>query len=92
MDRRFSGGLRRAALVAVSVLLAGVTVGSVEALAASPSPAPSTGGVALHIGWTTEPDNLNPFIGWQNQDYEIWSINYDFLFGFGTTAADARPG
>jgi peptide/nickel transport system substrate-binding protein len=86
MDRRISGGLRQAALVAALVLLAGLTVGLAEAFAASPSPAPSTNGLALHIGWTTEPDNLNPFIGWQNQDYEIWSINYDFLFGFGTTS------
>ena len=45
------------------------------------------------IGWTTEPDNLNPFIGWQNATYEIWAINYDFLFGFGAQRerADARP-
>ena len=37
----------------------------------------------LRIGWTSQPDNLNPFIGWQNVTYEIWSINYGFLFGFG---------
>jgi peptide/nickel transport system substrate-binding protein len=63
-----------------------VTVGSRTAVAASPTPSSSPGGVTLRIGWTTEPDNLNPFIGWQNQDYEIWAINYDFLFGFGRTA------
>jgi peptide/nickel transport system substrate-binding protein len=86
MDKRVSAGLRHAALVAALVLVAGLAVGLAEAFAASPSPATSTSALALHIGWTTEPDNLNPFIGWQNQDYEIWSINYDFLFGFGTTS------
>ena len=54
-------------------------------LRGQPGASASRAGSVLHIGWTTEPDNLNPFIGWQNPDYEIWSINYDFLFGFGRT-------
>ena len=40
--------------------------------------------LTLRIGWTSQPDNLNPFIGWQNVTYQIWSINYGFLFGFGS--------
>jgi peptide/nickel transport system substrate-binding protein len=67
-------------VVAVSLLF-----GAAEAAATSPSPAASADKVILKIGWTVEPDNLNPFIGWQNQDYEIWSINYSFLFGFGVS-------
>ena len=34
------------------------------------------------VGWTREPDNLNPFVGWATTTYEIWTINYNFLFGF----------
>ncbi len=79
----------RAALAAlILALLAGLAVGLAEARADSPSPAASTSKVTLRIGWTSEPDNLNPFIGWQNSSFEIWAINYDFLFGFGENAGE----
>ena len=78
--------LRRFTVIVVVILVAGLAVGLSKVMAqASPSSSPAAGPM-LRIGWTTEPDNLNPFIGWQNQDYEIWSMNYDFLFGFGTTS------
>ena len=67
------------------VLAAGLLLGAAAAVASSPSPVASNDKVVLKIGWTVEPDNLNPFIGWQNQDYEIWAINYGFLFGFGVS-------
>jgi peptide/nickel transport system substrate-binding protein len=57
-----------------------------SALASSSTPAP--GKVTVRIGWTREPDNLNPFIGWENSSYEIWTLNYSFLFGFGV---DEKP-
>ena len=79
---------RRAALrltILLVVALAAVLAFAVAALASEPSPAASEDKVVLKIGWTVEPDTLNPFIGWQNQDYEIWSINYSFLFGFGVS-------
>ena len=78
-------GVRRLTVLLGVVLAASLAWGVVSALASSPSPSASTNKVVLKIGWTVEPDNLNPFIGWQNQDYEIWSINYSFLFGFGTS-------
>ena len=74
---------RRLLLLVAVLLAAGLVWGLAEALAASSSLAPASGQVVLKIGWTSEPDNLNPFIGWANTDYEIWAINYDFLFGFG---------
>lgn len=39
--------------------------------------------MTLRIGRTEEPDNLNPFIGYQNETCEIWALNYDLLFGYG---------
>lgn len=79
---------RIAALAFAVALLVGSAWGISRALAAeSPSPQPS-GKVTLTIGWTREPDNLNPFIGWENSSYEIWALNYSFLFGFG---ADEKP-
>ena len=51
------------ALGAVVLLSLGLVWGLAGALAASSSPAPA-GKVVLKLGWTSEPDNLNPFIGW----------------------------
>jgi peptide/nickel transport system substrate-binding protein len=74
------------ALLLVVVLIAAACLAAVgQALAAdSGSPAPaasSTGGkVQLKIGWMSEPDNLNWCIGYEDASYEIWSLNYDFLF------------
>jgi len=80
---------RPASLAVVGFLLAAVALSVPGALASASSPSPSPGGgVTLRIGWTAEPDNLNPFIGWANSSYEIWAMNYDFLFG---TGADQKP-
>jgi len=77
-------GARRFAYLAFAVLLTGGLVwGLATAFASGASPSPSAGGVTLKIGWTEEPDNLNPFIGYQNETYEIWALNYDLLFGYG---------
>ena len=73
---------RRLLLVGVVLLAASLVWGLADALAESSSPAPSSGKVVLKIGWTSEPDNLNPFVGWATTTYEIWTINYNFLFGF----------
>jgi peptide/nickel transport system substrate-binding protein len=73
---------RRLLLVGVVLLAASLVWGLADALAESSSPAPSSGKVVLRIGWTSEPDNLNPFVGWATTTYEIWTINYNFLFGF----------
>ncbi|MFA4966403.1 MAG: ABC transporter substrate-binding protein [Thermoleophilia bacterium] len=71
-------------LAAVTCLLGGgLSWGLSAALAASESPSPTGDKVTLRIGWPREPDNLNPFIGWENSSYEVWALNYSFLFGFG---------
>ena len=76
---------RRFAYLAFAVLLAGgLAWGLATAFASGASPSPSPGSTTLRIGWTEEPDNLNPFIGYQNETYEIWALNYDLLFGYGT--------
>ena len=78
------------ALLVVLLLGVGLACGLWVSLAAasSPSPSPATGKVVLRIGWTTDPDNLNPFIGFANWTYEIWALNYQTLFGLGV---DGKP-
>ena len=72
-------------LILTLVLVGGITWGLGSALAASPtaSPSSSPGKVVLKLGWTQEPDNLNVFIGYQAECWEIWALNYDYLFGSG---------
>lgn len=61
--------IRRLALIATAgLLVAGLIWGLAGALAADPS----SGKVStLRIGWTIEPDNLNPFIGYATSAYEV---------------------
>jgi peptide/nickel transport system substrate-binding protein len=76
------------AILLAGVLCAGLLWGLGSALAADPSASPAAGKVVLHVGWTNDPDNLNPFIGAETSSYEIWLLNYDFLTGYST---DLQP-
>ena len=85
--RRRSSHLLLLFLVA-GVLVAGLVWGLGSALAADPSASPDAGKVVLRVGWTNDPDNLNPFIGAETSSYEIWLLNYDFLTGY---SPDLQP-
>jgi peptide/nickel transport system substrate-binding protein len=90
MMSRYSIGCRRI-LPAVAILMAaGLVWGISTSPAASPSSSASPSGdeVALRIGWTSEPDNLNPFIGYANVTFEFYVLQYQSLFGTGT---DGKP-
>ncbi|NLE23624.1 MAG: ABC transporter substrate-binding protein [Actinobacteria bacterium] len=75
---------RLLALAIVAVLGTGLVWGIGSAVAAdeSASPAADKGKTILRLGWTNDPDNLNPFIGYESSSYEIWAINYELLVGF----------
>ena len=78
-------GGRLSLLTVVVVLAAGIVWGVGSAGAASPAASPSSapGQVVLRLGWTSEPDNLNVFIGYMSECWEVWALNYDYLFGSG---------
>ena len=80
------------ALALLAALLAcGLAFGAVSAAAddpASPAASPAAATV-LHVGWTAEPDNLNPMIGYETSALEIFHLNYDYLVGF--KASDLQP-
>jgi peptide/nickel transport system substrate-binding protein len=88
--RTSAGAAFRRILVVVLLLLSASLALSVAVAVAAgaSSPAPSTGST-LRIGWTLEPDNLNPFIGYQVSNWVIWQLNYDTLVGF--RASDLSP-
>jgi peptide/nickel transport system substrate-binding protein len=84
---------RRAALLAVGVLAACCIIGVASALGddgASPSSAGEK--TVLRVGWTTDPDSLNPFIGIETSSYEIFGLNYDFLTSWDAATLETRPG
>ncbi|HMK93202.1 MAG TPA: peptide ABC transporter substrate-binding protein [Thermoleophilia bacterium] len=64
----------------VLALVAGLVWGLAGAVADSSSPSPAGAPLTLRVGWITEPDNLNPFVGYETSSYEIWNLNYSWLF------------
>jgi len=80
-------------LAVLACLAAGLVGGLSAAMADSRSPSPSGGQakIILHIGWTREPDNLNPFVGYSATDYEIWHLQYDLLTGYYPATLQPRP-
>ncbi len=66
------------AALAVS-LVAGLTSAAAEETA---SPAAGDERIIYRCGWTDEPDNLNPFIGYTAESFEIWYLTYDSLIGY----------
>ena len=74
-------------VILLLVFVGGLVWGLTSALSASPSAAASSsssaGKVILKLGWTQEPDTLNVFLGINGTDWEIWALNYDYLFGSG---------
>jgi len=80
-------------VIALAALLAaGLVWGLGSALAGSSSPSPAAGKTVLRLGWTNDPDNLNPFIGYESSSYEIWAINYELLVGFRASDMANVPG
>ena len=45
-------------------------------------PAADAGKVVYKVGWTRQPDNLNPFIGFEAPAFEMWYLTYDSLVGY----------
>ena len=70
---------RSLVLLLALLLAAGLVYGLCTAFAATS--APPAGKTIVRIGWIETPDNLNPFVGTQGTDFEIWTLNYDGLVG-----------
>jgi len=70
-----AGGLAAAAA-------SGSSSPSPDAVGASPAASPDSGKVTYKVGWTREPDNLSPFIGYSAPAFEIWYLTYDSLVGY----------
>ncbi len=79
-------------LVVVAALAAGLVWGIATAFATDQSASPAAGKVTLKVGWTTDPDNLNPFVGIEQSAYELYHVSYDFLNNYGDQFLEPTPG
>ena len=89
MNRSVRG---RSLVVFVVLALAAGLVFAAGASASSPSPSAAAGGTTLKIGWDTEPDNLNPFVGYEQSSYELFHVEYDFLTDYSPAHLETEPG
>ena len=58
-----------------------------------PAGTQSSGGKSvLRIGWAQDPRTLNPFVGLDEEDYNVWAINWDLLVNFSPEDLSPAPG
>ena len=46
----------------------------------------------LRIGWAQDPQTLNPFVGLDEEDYNVWAMNWDLLVNFDPEDLSPAPG
>lgn len=46
----------------------------------------------LRIGWAQDPQTLNPFFGLDEEDFNVWSMNWDLLLNFSPEDLSPAPG
>jgi peptide/nickel transport system substrate-binding protein len=54
----------------------------------TPTPAPTPSQATLRVGWSSEPDTMNPLTTYSTEAQEVLQLVYDRLLGYGT---DLRP-
>lgn len=59
--------------------------------AAADGASPGAEKTVLHVGWTTDPQNLNPFIGFETATQELITLQYDYLTDFDPNTLQPRP-
>ena len=78
----------RAALALAFALAAMVAVTALPANAQDSS----TDKSILRIGWAQEAHTLNPFTGLDEEDYNVWAMNWDLLVNFSPKDLSPAPG
>jgi peptide/nickel transport system substrate-binding protein len=53
-----------------------------DASASAAASSTDAGKVVYKVGWTRQPDNLSPFIGFEAPAFEMWYLTYDSLVGY----------
>jgi peptide/nickel transport system substrate-binding protein len=61
-------------------------------VAAAPAAAQESGKSALKLGWAQDPQTLNPYVDQDEEDFRVWSLNYDLLVDFSPKDLGPTPG
>jgi peptide/nickel transport system substrate-binding protein len=72
-------------------LIAGIAALAL-AVASSSGAAADKGDDVLKIGWGQDPQTLNVFVGLDEEEYEVWALNYDLLVNFNPKDLTPTPG
>ncbi len=76
------------AATALVALVAAAPGGAAETEAKSES----SNSAVLKIGWAHDPATLNPFVGLDEENYDVWAMNWDLLVGFSPKDLSPVPG
>lgn len=61
-------------------------------LALAPAAYAQTGANTLRIGWAQDPNTLNPFVGQDEEDFNVWSLVWDQLVNLDPQTLEPAPG
>jgi peptide/nickel transport system substrate-binding protein len=75
--------LALAALLVAMAVVAGGALAADDATAKAPA--------VLRVGWTNDPDSLNPFTAYESSGTELIHLNYDLLVGFDAKTLKPAP-
>lgn len=59
---------------------------------ATTTTAGDSGTSVLRIGWAQDPQTLNPFVALDEEDFNVWSMNWDLLVNFSPEDLSPSPG
>ncbi len=54
--------------------------------------ADDSGDAVLRIGWAQDPQTLNPFVALDEENYNVWALNWDLLVNFSAEDLSPAPG
>ena len=73
-----------------TLLLAAVVL--ITALPATAQEESGEGSKVLRIGWAQDPQSLNPFVALDEENFNVWSLNFDLLVNFSPDDLSPAPG
>ena len=76
-------------------MMAGLLLAAVVLVTALPAAAQDESGEdskVLRIGWAQDPQSLNPFVALDEENFNVWSLNWDLLVNFSPDDLSPSPG
>lgn len=72
--------------------LAGLVMTALALLFAAPAQAQTPPKKVLKMGWAQDPQTLNPFVDYDEEDFTVWALNWDLLVNFSPKDLGPAPG